>query len=72
VVRLVESDLRAVLELLREAEAAEGRDPFPPPMLESLTRLIPCEFASFAELDRTQRRVLTDTSSTETGSTMTT
>jgi DNA-binding CsgD family transcriptional regulator len=64
VVRLVESDLRAVLELLREAEAAEGRDPFPPPMLESLTRLIPCEFASFAELDRTQRRVLSDTSST--------
>jgi DNA-binding CsgD family transcriptional regulator len=64
VVRLPESDLLGVLEFLREAEAAEGPDPFPPPVLESLTRLIPCEFIVFSELDRQRRRVLSDTIST--------
>jgi DNA-binding CsgD family transcriptional regulator len=64
VVRLRESDLRAVLESLRDAEAVEGPDPFPPSVLESLTRLIPCDFANFCELDRQRRQVLSDTYST--------
>jgi DNA-binding CsgD family transcriptional regulator len=64
VVALRESDFRAMLEFLREAEAAESSDPFPPAVLESLRRLIPCELAFFTELDRQERRVLSDTHST--------
>jgi hypothetical protein len=41
VTRLPESDFRAVLEFLREADAVEGPDPFPVSLLESLRRLVP-------------------------------
>jgi DNA-binding CsgD family transcriptional regulator len=58
VARLRESDFREVLAFLRKAEDIDGPEPFPPPLLHSLTRLIPCEFANFCELDRTAQRVL--------------
>ena len=60
-VRLRESDFRAVLGFLREAEAVEGPDPFPVPVLEELTRVIPCEWVHFCELDRQRRHVASDT-----------
>jgi DNA-binding CsgD family transcriptional regulator len=64
VVALRESDFRAMLDFLREAEAAETSDPFPPPLLESLRRLISCESVNFTELDRQERRTLSETDST--------
>jgi len=61
--RLREADYRQVLAFLREADAVEGADPFPVPLLQSLTRLIPCEVANFCELDEEARRVLSNTDS---------
>jgi ATP/maltotriose-dependent transcriptional regulator MalT len=61
VTRLRESDFREVLKFLGEADAIEGADPFPPRLLDSLTRLIPCNSAHFCELDRAAQRVIADT-----------
>jgi DNA-binding CsgD family transcriptional regulator len=46
---LYESDLRAVLEFVGEAEAAVGLEPCPPPALESLRALVPSAAASWHE-----------------------
>ncbi len=59
--RLRESDFREILGFLREADAVEGPEPFPPRLLKSLTRVIPCKFANFCELDREAQRVVSDT-----------
>jgi DNA-binding CsgD family transcriptional regulator len=58
VTRLSESDFRAVLEFLREADAVEGPDPFPVSLLESLRRLVPADNAAYDELDRDRREEL--------------
>jgi hypothetical protein len=55
VTRLRESDFRAVLEFLREADAVDGPDPFPVSLLESLRRLVPADVAVYHELDRDRR-----------------
>jgi DNA-binding CsgD family transcriptional regulator len=48
-IRLSGSDYRAALELLREAGAVEGPDPFPEPVLEGLRRLVPCDVVAYHE-----------------------
>jgi ATP/maltotriose-dependent transcriptional regulator MalT len=58
VTRLSESDFRAVLEFLREADAVDGPDPFPVSLLESLRRLVPADNAAYDELDRDRREEL--------------
>jgi hypothetical protein len=58
VTRLPESDFRAVIEFLREADAVEGADPFPVSLLESLRRLVPADNAAYDELDRDRREEL--------------
>jgi DNA-binding NarL/FixJ family response regulator len=58
VTRLRESDFRAVLEFLREADADDGPDPFPISLLESLRRLVPADEAVYHELDRDRREEL--------------
>ena len=63
--RLRESDYQAILEFLREAETVDGDDPFPVPVIQGLARLIPCELANFSEIDRLNRRIVSDTYSTE-------
>jgi len=47
--RLSESDYRTVLEVIREAGAVDGRDPFPAYVLEGLRRLVPCDVVSYHE-----------------------
>jgi hypothetical protein len=47
--RLSGSDYRAALELLHEAEAVEGPDPFPEHVLEGLRRLVPCDVVAYHE-----------------------
>jgi DNA-binding CsgD family transcriptional regulator len=47
--RLSGSDYRAALELLREAGAIDGTDPFPEHVLEGLRRLIPCDVVAYHE-----------------------
>jgi DNA-binding CsgD family transcriptional regulator len=64
VARLRESDYRAVLAFLSEAEALDGPDAFPAPIVNTLTKLIRCESATFCELDRPQRRLIAETLST--------
>jgi DNA-binding CsgD family transcriptional regulator len=47
--RLSGSDYRAALDLLREAGAVGGTDPFPEHVLEGLRRLIPCDVVAYHE-----------------------
>jgi hypothetical protein len=47
--RLSGSDYRAALELLQEAGAVEGPDPFPEHVLEGLRRLVPCDVVAYHE-----------------------
>ena len=47
--RLSESDYRAVLEVLREAGAVDGPDPFPEHVLEGLRELVPCDVVAYHE-----------------------
>jgi DNA-binding CsgD family transcriptional regulator len=47
VARLSERDFRGILAVLAEAEAVEGAEPFPVPVLEALRRLIPCDCVSY-------------------------
>ena len=46
---LSERDYRSVLEVLREAGDVETRNPFPPPVLEALRRLVPCDVVAYHE-----------------------
>jgi DNA-binding CsgD family transcriptional regulator len=43
------SDYRAALELVREAGAVEGPDPFPEQVLEGLRRPVPCDVVAYHE-----------------------
>jgi DNA-binding CsgD family transcriptional regulator len=56
VTQLRERDSRAMFDFLAEAEAVEGPEPFPAPLVESLRRLIGCDAAEFDEMDRAERR----------------
>jgi DNA-binding CsgD family transcriptional regulator len=47
--RLSGSDYRAALDLLREAGAVDGTDPFPEHVLAGLRRLIPCDVVAYHE-----------------------
>jgi DNA-binding CsgD family transcriptional regulator len=47
--RLSGSDYRVALELLHEAGAVEGPDPFPEHVLEGLKRLVPCDVVAYHE-----------------------
>ena len=58
--RLRTSDLQAIFEFLGEAQAIDGPEPFPPPLLASLRRLIPSDWASYSELDRVGRVTILD------------
>jgi DNA-binding CsgD family transcriptional regulator len=54
--RLSGSDLEGALRFVAEASAETGSDPFPPPVLEHLRRLVGADWATFCELDRRRRR----------------
>ena len=54
--QLRERDSRAMFDFLAEADAVEGPEPFPAPLVESLRRLIGCDAAEFDEMDRAERR----------------
>jgi DNA-binding CsgD family transcriptional regulator len=57
--RFRQSDFLALLDFVHEATALVGGDDvFPPPFLERLARLVPCDIVSYCELDRTRRRIL--------------
>jgi DNA-binding CsgD family transcriptional regulator len=47
--RVSESDYRDVLEVLREAGAVDGPDPFPEHVLEGLRGLVPCDVVAYHE-----------------------
>jgi DNA-binding CsgD family transcriptional regulator len=47
--RLSGSDYLAVLDLLREAGAVDGTDPFPEQVLGGLRRLVPCDVVAYHE-----------------------
>jgi DNA-binding CsgD family transcriptional regulator len=47
VTRLRESDLRQALAFVHEAAAVDGPDPFPPPVLGLLRKLVPCTAVSW-------------------------
>ena len=47
--RLAASDYRQVLEVVREAAAVDGANPFPGPVLEALRRLVPCDVVAYHE-----------------------
>jgi DNA-binding CsgD family transcriptional regulator len=53
---LTRRDLEGALELVHSAASANGPEPFPPPVLEALTRLVPSGFVSYFEWDLTARR----------------
>jgi DNA-binding CsgD family transcriptional regulator len=53
------SDLEAALRFVQEASAETGPGPFPVHVLERLRSLLGCEWASYCELDRRQRRQVT-------------
>ena len=54
--QLRERDSRAMFDFLAEAEAVDGPEPFPEPLVESLRQLIGCDLAEFDEMDRAERR----------------
>ena len=56
--RLSQWDLEATLGFLREANAVTGPDPFPSELLDLLRELVPCDAASYCELDRVQEQIL--------------
>jgi len=47
--RLSGSAYRGVLEVLGEAAAVDGPEPFPEPVLDALRRLVPCDVVSYHE-----------------------
>src|ERR671927_117866 len=47
--RVSAADYRAILDVLREAAAVDGPNPFPVPVLDALRRLVPCNVASYHE-----------------------
>jgi DNA-binding CsgD family transcriptional regulator len=65
VTRLSESDLRRALAFVHEAGAIDGPDPFPPPVLALLRRLVPCAAVSWHEWRVDDGRVRIQLSSTD-------
>jgi DNA-binding CsgD family transcriptional regulator len=58
---LRQADLEAALDFLRDAEAVDGPEAFPPALLERLRELVPCDLVNFCELDRQRERLIADT-----------
>jgi DNA-binding CsgD family transcriptional regulator len=56
--RLRASDLEGALRFVHEASAEAGPEPFPAHVLQGLRTLLDCEWASYCELDRRERRLL--------------
>jgi DNA-binding CsgD family transcriptional regulator/PAS domain-containing protein len=50
--RLTGSDLAAAVEFLGDASTVDGTTPFTTELLDRLLELVPCEFATYQELDR--------------------
>jgi DNA-binding CsgD family transcriptional regulator len=59
--RLEASDLGRVVRFLGEAAEVETDDPFPPELLATFRRLIPCDVVCFSEQDRVERKSLSCT-----------
>jgi DNA-binding CsgD family transcriptional regulator len=57
--RLSASDLGGALRFVHEASAETGPEPFPAHIIENLRTLVGCEWATFCELDRSRKKVLT-------------
>ena len=55
---LCEADYRAALDVLREAGEVDGPAPFPPPVLEALRRLVPCDVVAYHEQNGEERTVV--------------
>jgi DNA-binding CsgD family transcriptional regulator len=57
--RLSETDVRQVLDVVREASLVDGPQPFPEPVLDALRRLVPCDVVTYHERwDRGAKRVV--------------
>jgi DNA-binding CsgD family transcriptional regulator len=56
--RLEAADLGRVVRFLGQAAELETDDPFPPELLATFRRLVPCDAVCFAELDRVQQECL--------------
>jgi DNA-binding CsgD family transcriptional regulator len=52
--RLSEADYRSILEVLERAAEVEEMIPFPPPVLDALRHLVPCDVVTYHE-EREQR-----------------
>ena len=59
--RLEAADLGRVVRFLGQAAEVETDDPFPPELLATFRRLVPCDVVCFAELDRVQQETLAGT-----------
>lgn len=57
--RLRERDWQAILVFLHEADAAVPDEPFPVELVDSLRRLLRSDWATFDEMDREERLMLT-------------
>jgi DNA-binding CsgD family transcriptional regulator len=57
VVRLGQTDLEDVVRFVGEAATVDGPDPFPREVLVGLRRLVPCDSASYCELDRVREEL---------------
>ena len=55
--RLRPADLEAVLSFLEEAQTVEGPAPFTPELLDLLTEIVGCTYATFTEVDHRSRVV---------------
>jgi DNA-binding CsgD family transcriptional regulator len=58
VAAIAAGDAERMLRFLSDSEEAGGDDPFPPPVLEQLGKLIPAEWIGFEERDFVGRRCL--------------
>jgi DNA-binding CsgD family transcriptional regulator len=56
---LRERDWRAILGFLHEAEAVAGDEPFPVELVDSFRRVLRSDWATFDEMDREERLMLT-------------
>ena len=53
--RLRAVDLEAVLSFLEEAQTVDGPAPFTPELLDLLTEIVGCTYATFTEIDQRSR-----------------
>jgi DNA-binding CsgD family transcriptional regulator len=59
--RLEAADLGRVVRFLGQAAEVEADDPFPPELLATFRRLVPCNVVCFSEQDRVERKTLSCT-----------